>query len=367
MRHPALLLLVIMLICLTPGNGQCQSSSSHKPLYDGSGILLPSSSWSEAIEREMNRYQLCPRKMRTRARFTSSTPSQPSGVGQVNAKRRLLIIGTRGFVGAHFARLVRPCLGVLDDSGIDVTNAATVRASFDRERPDIVALLAAISDIDQCERKRDLAEAVNVHGVENVVSECVRTGARLIFSSSAAVFDGTQHGYGEEDHPHPLSFYGETKARAEALIGEALPPAIILRMSLVLGFGLLPGTNSLIDKLAGNFRAGRPVAVPTEEHRNPIDVGTLCQFLLELALLDDARGFFHIGAAGSMSRYELATKLAERMGYSRALVVPQQEQPAERADRGRDHFLLTDKIRRICRTPVPTCEEVIERCLHATA
>src|SRR6185369_16911048 len=98
-----------------------------------------------------------------------------------------------------------------------------------------------------------------------------------------------------------------TKAAAEVGILKVLPGAVIVRPSLVLGFsagggtvagGAIPSTsnsanNSYLDKFAANMRAGRSVRTPTGETRNPIDVGTFAQALLELAARSDAAGVFH--------------------------------------------------------------------------
>ena len=48
---------------------------------------------------------------------------------------------------------------------IDVADASSVRAPhWNLPRPDVVLLLAALSDIDRCERERNLAEQINVFG-----------------------------------------------------------------------------------------------------------------------------------------------------------------------------------------------------------
>ena len=96
-------------------------------------------------------------------------------------------------------------------------------------------------------------------------------------------------------------------------------------------------------------------------------MGTLCEFLLELAPRRDATGIFHVGASDKMSRYDLARAIAAHLGFDASLIVPQQEPSADRAPRGRDDFLVTDRLRAICRTPVPNCQEVIERACHAVA
>ncbi len=295
----------------------------------------------------------------------------------MSSKPRILIIGARGFLGTHAARAFEPgyevfradCLPpeAARDIAIDIGDEASVHSAFGRVGPDAVLLLAAMSDIDRCEAEPVLAHRLNVRGAEYVACACARSGARLLFTSSAAVFDGLKHGYSEDDAPAPLSTYGKSKAQAEAAIRAALPSAIVVRLALVLGFAGRAGTNSLLDNLAEKWKVGRPVTLPTFEYRNPIDVGTLSGLLVELAGREGVEGIYHIGSADSLSRYELGLKLADRMGYPRALVQPQTEPVPGRAPRGLDHYLLIGKIEALSGTPVPSCDRVIERCFGATA
>jgi dTDP-4-dehydrorhamnose reductase len=291
-------------------------------------------------------------------------------------KPHLLIIGARGFLGQHLARKATSAFQVfaadLPAAGweglvMDVTSAASIEAGFQQASPDVVVLLAAISDIDACENRPELAEEINVRGAARVVEACARAGAKLVFTSSAAVFDGTRHGYRESDVPTPVSVYGRTKARAEDLVRQALPSAIIFRLALVVGFAQDHGTNAMLNKLAEKLRAGQSVSFPNFEYRNPIDANTLTDFILELLHLPGASGIFHVGASESISRFELGMKLAERMGFSRDLIKPQTAPLPGRAPRGLDHFLLTERIRATCRTPVPSCDEVIERAIYGSS
>jgi dTDP-4-dehydrorhamnose reductase len=287
-----------------------------------------------------------------------------------------LIIGASGFVGQHLSRKAVRCFDVFEADlaappgefgvAIDITSAGSVDAGFQQTAPDAVILLAGVSDIDQCEARPDLAEAVNVGGTAHVAEACARTGATLLFISSAAVFDGKKHGYRESDSPTPVSTYGTTKANAEELIATMLPAALILRLALVIGFAEGSGTNAMLNKFAAKLRTGETVSLPDFEYRNPIDAGTLSDFILELLCSGGVAGIFHLGASESISRFELGVRLAERMGFPRHLVQSQTAPLPGRAPRGLDHFLLTEKIRTICGTPVPSCEEVIERAIHGS-
>ena len=288
---------------------------------------------------------------------------------------RLLIIGASGFLGQHIARKAASAFDVFEadiatppgEHGLtmDITSDVSVNAGFERVAPDVAILLAAISDIDECERRPEPARAVNVRGAEHVADACAHSGARLVFTSSAAVFDGTQHGYNESDPPTPLSVYGSTKALAEDTISRKLPSALILRLALAIGFAEGSGTNAMLNKFTAKLRAGESVSFPDYEYRNPIDAETLSCFLLEL-LNRGAAGIVHVGATESISRFELGVRLAEKMGFPPHLVQPQTQPLPGRAPRGLDHFLLTGKLRATCGTPVPSCSEIIERAIHGS-
>ena len=89
----------------------------------------------------------------------------------------------------------------------------------------------------------------------------------------------------------------QSKAKAERAIAGVLPGAAIVRMSLVLGRGVVTGRNSYLEKVVGNLAAGNPIISPTDEFRNPIDIDTLCRLFGELTSQASATGIFHIGAS----------------------------------------------------------------------
>ena len=284
----------------------------------------------------------------------------------------MLIVGRRGFVGSTLAIAAAQQFEVADDHAaggppIDITSAESVRSVFESARPQIVVLAAAISDIDRCEDSPDRAAQVNVEGAIHVVRECALRGARLIFTSSGAVFDGTREEYRESDPVSPISVYGRTKAEAEAALAAILPSTVVLRLSLVLGYASTHNSNSLLNKLRDAFAWGARVRASTLEQRNAIDVATLNQFILKLAAMPDCAGVFHVGSDQALSRYEITRALAEKMGFDPALVEAETNAPAGRAPRGLRHHLIADKISAACGIAIPTSDAVFERCLYAIA
>jgi dTDP-4-dehydrorhamnose reductase len=289
-------------------------------------------------------------------------------------KPRLLIIGASGFVGSRWAAAAaadfevtcaarKPAAIAPGWLPLDITSGASVNEVFESVRPQQVTLLAALSDIDRCQREPRVAEQINVEGARHVAAACARSDARLLYTSTDAVFDGTKGYYREDDLPSPPNFYGETKARAERLISDMLPSALIVRLSLVLGTSATGSGNSYLEKVVGNLRAGNEIISPTYEYRNPLDVRTLCEFLRELTQNPAAAGIFQAGASDKISRFDLALAIARHVGANEHLIVPQTAPVPGRAPRGADDFLATDRLRATCRTPVPTCVEVLRRAL----
>ena len=291
-------------------------------------------------------------------------------------KPRLLVIGSRGFLGTYAAQAAaadfeviegnRTITGQPGEVRIDLREPGSVAAAFQAVRPDVVMLFSAISDIDRCEKLPEEAGIVNLIGAQQVAEACARTNARLLFTSTGAVFDGRKHGYSESDPVSPVSVYGETKAMAERSVLAHVPSAIIVRIALAIGFAGRSGASALLDNLKNRWSSGQKLTFPIFEQRNPIDAVTASRFMLDLLAKPDVQGIFHIGCKDPITRYHLGLKLASRMGYPDQ--VQRQVDPVPgRAPRGPDHYLLTNKLRAVSPTPIPTCEEVIERCFHGLA
>jgi dTDP-4-dehydrorhamnose reductase len=287
-------------------------------------------------------------------------------------KPRLLVIGARGFLGTYAVQSAADRFDVIrgdrissDQRGtaqLDIVDSSSVNRAFRHVQPNYVLLLAAMSDIDRCESAPDLAFATNARGPEHVANACVQANAKLLFTSTAAVFDGKKQGYREEDEVSPLSVYGNSKAWAENAVRSLLPSAVVLRFALVLGFAGKSGTNAMLDTVMQKWKAGQPVSFPTREKRNPIDADSLSKTMIGMLANDQVSGLYHVGATDSISRFELGKRLAARAGVSSEFVRPLTTAVPGRAPRGEDHFLLTDKIRKVCSFGVQTSDQAIERC-----
>ena len=287
---------------------------------------------------------------------------------------KLMIFGGGGFIGGNLARVARQKgweVYVADNrprvqaewQTADISNQESVDKAIAAIAPDAVVNVAAIANVDQAEQNKELAHKVNVDGARYIAESCSRRGARYVFFSSDAVFDGKGSSYTEADEPRPVNFYGRTKMEAEKAVLEACPKAVIVRISLVLGFPVESG-NSFFASLMDKLSEGKDVGCPVDEIRTPVDVLTLSECVLELCE-SDFSGVIHIGATDSISRYDLTRELARRFGFNEDRIIPQTLPKADpgRAPRHKNGIISVAKAQTVLRTRLLSSEEGIQRAL----
>jgi dTDP-4-dehydrorhamnose reductase len=110
---------------------------------------------------------------------------------------------------------------------MDITNYDSVLKVARVFRPHIVIHSAALVGRRECDADPRLADEVNVVGTRNMMLACKELNAKLVFISTAAVFDGKKGNYSERDEPNPQYLYAETKLKAEKAVLESKNHLII--------------------------------------------------------------------------------------------------------------------------------------------
>ncbi len=275
---------------------------------------------------------------------------------------KILVIGGNGFVGGQLCRMGRARgyqVAVADiaetcvDSACeyhrcDIGDYEAILGTFKRSRPSLIVNVAAVADIDLAQRRQELAYRVNVTGAENCARGAGEIGAKYLWFSSDAVFDGKAVCYTEESPQAPVNYYGETKSLGERRVMEANAASVILRLSLVLGMPVAAG-NSFLAGMVRKVLGGEQILCPVDEIRTPVDVLTLCEAIYELDSTD-FRGVLHLGSTSSVSRYEMSSYIAQEIQADPALIVPLYESAPGKAPRHRNGIISVEKAQRVLRT-----------------
>lgn len=236
----------------------------------------------------------------------------------------------------------------------DLCDAEKLKAVFNEVRPSAVIHTAALADIDYCQNNQADAERINVGVTKQIAELCGAAGTKMVFCSTDTVFDGEKGCYTEEDAPRALNFYADTKIRAEAIVRNTVERAVVARLSLVMGLPVLGAGNSFLAKMFDALKNNEPVKFPANEIRTPVDVITVGRAFLEMAANDFA-GTIHLGCSTRINRYEMACQIAEKLGYSRDLVIATDSNAMPgRALRPNDASLDNGKAARVLSTPMQT-------------
>ena len=182
---------------------------------------------------------------------------------------------------------------------VDIRSRDRLEATL--EGSDAVLHLAAISGVDDCDTKPDLAYEVNVQGTNNVAWFCKKTGTPLAFPFSMAVIgDPDSFPITVEMARDPLNWYGETKVLGERAIetmAEGAFPAHLFMISNLYGAHEVGGPevskNTVINFFVNRALAGETLTVyePGTQSRNFVHVKDVANaFCLSVESLLDEDG-----------------------------------------------------------------------------
>ena len=246
---------------------------------------------------------------------------------------------------------------------LDLQDSERLKDTFYRVQPDVLVHAAAISDIDYCEAHRDIAENVNTDVTALFVTLCREMSCRLIYFSSDSVFDGSKGNYTEEDQAEPINVYARTKVKSENIIKQHAQNWVIIRPSLIMGLPVWEAGNSFFWRMVKSLQKGKEVAFPKGEIRSPIDVITLSKAILEIAN-HAYSGILHLSGNNAVSRFDMARRIADRLGYPKNLVVDREPViDSGRAPRPVNVSLCNKKAQMILKTPMLSLDEGIDLIL----
>ncbi len=240
---------------------------------------------------------------------------------------RIVIAGAGGQVGrslaAEASRQGRDVLA-LTSSQWDIADPR--RAQEIVQAGDVVINCAAYTAVDDAERDRDRAYAINAVGPEHIAQACARAGAQLVHISTDYVFDGdfgeaAPRPYEPDDATRPLSVYGQSKLSGEQAVLAALPQAVVVRTAWVYTGGNGKDFVAAVRRLAAGDGV---VDMVDDQTGSPTYVADLVSALLEVADGGVAapNGIVHAANRGEVTRCGQARAVFDILGADPERVRP---------------------------------------------
>lgn len=204
---------------------------------------------------------------------------------------------------------------------VDLLDRENLTRELRRIRPDAIAHTAAMTDVDRCEREKELANALN-HEATKAIAVCAdEIGAFMVYVSTDYVFDGGKGMYREEDEPKPVNFYGVTKLWGEQSVRESSPNHLIVRPSVIYGSARSSGKVNFALWVLESLKEGRQISVATDQFVSPTLNTSLAEMILE-CLEKRLTGTLHLAGATRLSRFDFASELCRAWSLDKSLIRP---------------------------------------------
>lgn len=251
-------------------------------------------------------------------------------------QKKILITGSNGLLGQKLVKLLvkQPAVAVIATAigknrlsfsegyqylEMDITKPNNIAEVVEAVMPDVIIHTAAMTNVDQCEDEKAGCWTLNVEAVATLIDVCERHQIFLCHLSTDFIFDGEHGPYQETDLPNPISYYGQSKWKAEQLVQQAQTPWAIVRTVLVYGIADDMSRSNIILWVKNSLEANKAIKVVTDQLRTPTlaeDLAIGCWLVVE----KEATGIFHISGKDFLSPYEMAIKTADYFKLDKTLI-----------------------------------------------
>ena len=230
---------------------------------------------------------------------------------------RILAAGGQGQVGSALAQQGKEQgldLIALGRSELDITNAESIKAAFEKYHPELLINAAAYTAVDKAESEAELAYAINETATALLADACAVANIPMLHISTDYVFDGSKEGlYTEDDAVNPLAVYAKSKEAGERALRERVERHIILRTSWVFG---VQG-NNFVKTMVRLAKDRDRLTVVADQFGGPSSARGIAEALLTIAAQYETTGSvvwgtYHYCQKPYVSWHQFAQAIIER-------------------------------------------------------
>lgn len=215
------------------------------------------------------------------------------------------VIGSTGMLGAEVCRAAQkekiPFAATASDVDVRDYNAlkdftekcetknylASHKTQGQRAKIEWIVNCSGYTNVENAEKEKDAATALNVDAVKNIARVARNCGAKLIHISTDYVFDGDSSSpYTEDSKKNPLGIYGLTKSLGEDEIQKTMTQFFILRTSWLYGFG----RPNFVTTMAKLMESKSQIKVVSDQRGTPTFAVDLADTILKIIKISDKAG-----------------------------------------------------------------------------
>ena len=237
--------------------------------------------------------------------------------------KKILITGCGGMLGYSLLPIIESNFNYLLATDIkaktgrlerldvrDVEECEKVIASF---APDIVIHLAALTDLEYCEKNPKEAYLTNSKGTKNMAVLTENIGSTFVYISTAGIFDGNKEFYDDFDKPNPINVYGNSKYRGELFVQKHVSNYFIFRAGWMMGSGPKKDIK-FINKIYKQIKKGKSeIFVVNDKIGSPTYTVDFSNSMIRV-INSGHFGLYNQVCKGSCTRFDVATAFIRFLG-----------------------------------------------------
>lgn len=195
----------------------------------------------------------------------------------------------------------------------DVRDYSQMEQSIFEFKPDLIINLAALTDLEYCEKNQESSWLTNALGEENIALISKKLNVTHVYISTAGIFGGQQEYFNDFDEPNPLSIYAKSKYYGEEFVKKFLDKYFIFRAGWMMGAGPKKD-KKFINKIYKQIKENKKeLFVVDDKLGTPTYTLSFAEGIYKV-VESDLYGLYNQVCGGDCSRYEVAVEFIRLLG-----------------------------------------------------
>ena len=241
---------------------------------------------------------------------------------KISKDKKVFITGCGGMLGkAVYERFSPHCQVLATDIDVnepwleygDVIDFQGISEKASKFKPDLIINLAALTDLEYCEKNSEITWKTNALGAENMALISKKLNATHIYISTAGIFDGKQEYYNDFEKPNPKSIYAKAKYYGETVVEKILDNYFIFRAGWMMGGGIEKDKKFIIKIFKQILDGKKELFVVDDKLGTPTYTVNFAESMFAM-VQTELFGLYNMVCEGSCSRYDVAVEFVRLLG-----------------------------------------------------